>query len=45
MGIKRKLGVKQNVKKPILLNDLKLIIQAIADEKNEFKKSKIKHWF
>ena len=38
MGIKRKLGVKQMSKKPILLNDLKLIIQAITDEKNEFKK-------
>ncbi len=38
MGIKRKLGVKQISKKPILLNDLKLIIQAIIDEKNEFKK-------
>ena len=38
MGIKRKLGVKQISKKPILLNDLKLIIQAITDEKNEFKK-------
>ena len=38
MGIKRKLGVKQMSKKPILLNDLKLIIQAIDDEKNEFKK-------
>ena len=38
MGIKRKLGVKQISKKPILLNDLKLIIQAVTDEKNEFKK-------
>ena len=38
MGIKRKLGVKQISKKPILLNDLKLIIEAITDEKNEFKK-------
>ena len=38
MGIKRKLGVKQISKKPILLNDLKLIIQAITNEKNEFKK-------
>ena len=38
MGIKRKLGVKQISKKPILLDDLKLIIQAITDEKNEFKK-------
>ena len=38
MGIKRKLGVKQISKKPILLNDLKLIIQAINNEKNEFKK-------
>ena len=38
MGIKRKLGIKQISKKPILLNDLKLIIQAIIEEKNEFKK-------
>jgi len=38
MGIKRKLGVKQISKKPILLDDLKLIIQAITNEKNEFKK-------
>ena len=38
MGIKRKLGVKQISKKPILLNDLKLIIQAINDEKSEYKK-------
>ncbi len=38
MGIKRKLGVKQISKKPILLNDLKLIIQAVTDEKNELKK-------
>ena len=38
MGIKRKLGVKQISKKPILLNDLKLIIQAITEEKHEFKK-------
>ena len=38
MGIKRKLGVKQISKKPILLDDLKLIIQAITHEKNEFKK-------
>ncbi len=38
MGIKRKLGVKQMSKKPILVDDLKLIIQAITDEKNEFKK-------
>ena len=30
--------VKQISKKPILLNDLKLIIQAIIEEKNEFKK-------
>ena len=38
MGIKRKLGIKQISKKPILLNDLKLIIQVIIEEKNEFKK-------
>jgi len=38
MGIKRKLGVKQLSKKPILVNDLKLIVQAIMDEKNDKKK-------
>jgi site-specific recombinase XerD len=38
MGIKRKLGVKQLSKKPILISDLKLIVQAIIDDKNEYKK-------
>ena len=38
MGIKRKLGVKQTSKKPILINDLKKIINVIDEEKNEFKK-------
>ena len=38
MGIKRKLGVKQLSKKPILISDLKLIVQAIIDDKNEHKK-------
>tara|TARA_B100000579_G_scaffold410207_1_gene399916 strand:+ start:383 stop:1297 length:915 start_codon:yes stop_codon:yes gene_type:complete len=38
MGIKRKLGVKQTSKKPILINDLKRIINVIDEEKNEFKK-------
>ena len=33
MGIKRKMGVKQTSKKPILINDLKLIIKAIDKEK------------
>ena len=38
MGIKRKLGVKQTSKKPILINDLRKIINVIDEEKNEFKK-------
>ena len=38
MGIKRKMGVKQVSKKPILINDLKLIINAINQDKNEYKK-------
>tara|TARA_A100001011_G_scaffold378681_1_gene443723 strand:+ start:42 stop:956 length:915 start_codon:yes stop_codon:yes gene_type:complete len=38
MGIKRKMGVKQISKKPILINDLKLIINVINEDKNEFKK-------
>ena len=38
MGIKRKMGVKQNSKKPILISDLKLIINVINEEKNEKKK-------
>ena len=33
MGIKRKLGVKQTSKKPILINDLKRIINVIDKEK------------
>ena len=42
MGIKRKLGVKQTSKKPILINDLKKIINVINEEKNELKKYKNK---
>ena len=38
MGIKRKMGVKQTSKKPILINDLKLIINVINKDKNEYKK-------
>ena len=38
MGIKRKMGVKQISKKPLLINDLKLIIKVINEEKNEYKK-------
>ena len=38
MGIKRKLGVKQTSKKPILINDLKKIINVIDQEKYELKK-------
>ena len=38
MGIKRKTGVKQTSKKPILINDLKLIINVINKDKNKHKK-------
>ena len=38
MGIKRKMGVKQTSKRPILINDLKLIINVINKDKNEYKK-------
>ncbi len=38
MGIKRKMGVKQTSKKPILINDLKIIINVINKDKNEHKK-------
>ncbi len=38
MGIKRKVGIKQIAKKPILINDLKAIINVINEEKNEVKK-------
>ncbi len=38
MGIKRKMGVKQTSKKPILINDLKLIINVINKDQNEYKK-------
>ena len=38
LGIKRKLGVKQTAKKPILINDLKKIINVIDQEKYELKK-------
>jgi len=38
MGIKRKMGVKQTSKKPILISDLKLIINVIDKDKNEYKK-------
>jgi site-specific recombinase XerD len=34
-GIKRSLGSRQKAKKPILINDLKLIIKAIDEEKKE----------
>ncbi len=36
-GIKRTLGSRQNTKKPILINDLKLIIKAISQDKGKFK--------
>jgi|TARA_B110000263_G_scaffold166559_1_gene145002 site-specific recombinase XerD len=38
MGIKRRKGSVQKGKKPILINDLKLIIKAINQQKNELKK-------
>ncbi len=38
MGIKRKMGAKQTSKKPILINDLKLIINVINKDQNEYKK-------
>ena len=37
MGIKRKKGVKQTAKKPLLINDLKLIINVIDEENNRDK--------
>ena len=37
MGIKRKMGVKQISKKPLLINDLKLIINVIDQDKNVYK--------
>ncbi len=37
-GIKRTLGSRQKAKKPILINDLKLIINAIDEEKMSIKK-------
>ena len=40
MGIKRVKGSYQKAKKPILINDLKLIINAIDKEKNEKKRFK-----
>ena len=40
MGIKRIKGSYQKAKKPILINDLKLIIDVIDKEKNERKKNK-----
>ena len=42
LGIKRVHGVKQKSKKPLLINDLKLIINQIHEEKNEIKKLKNK---
>ena len=42
LGIKRIHGVKQKSKKPILISDLKIIINQINEEKNEIKKLKNK---
>ena len=36
-GIKRNLGSRQTTKKPILINDLKLIIKAINQDKGKYK--------
>ena len=36
-GIKRNLGSRQTTKKPILINDLKLIIKAISQDKGKYK--------
>ena len=38
MGIKRKMGVKQTAKKPLLINNLKSIIKVIDKEKKNFKR-------
>ena len=38
LGIKRTLGSRQKAKKPILINDLKLIINVINKDQNEYKK-------
>ena len=40
MGIKRILGSHQKAKKPILINDLKLIIKAVDKDKNEINRFK-----
>ena len=42
LGIKRVHGVKQKSKKPLLISDLKLIINQINEETNEIKKFKNK---
>jgi site-specific recombinase XerD len=42
MGIKRILGSHQKAKKPILINDLKLIINLVDKEKNETNRFKNK---
>ena len=42
LGIKRIHGVKQKSKKPLLINDLKLIINKINEEENQIKKFKNK---
>ncbi len=38
MGIKRKMGIKQTSKKPLLISDLKQIIDVINEDNNQFKK-------
>ena len=38
MGIKRKMGVKQIAKKPLLINDLKSIVKVIDGEKNNLRR-------
>ena len=39
-GIRRTKGSRQKAKKPLLINDLKLIIKALDEEKNKFEKNK-----
>ena len=43
MGIKRIKGSYQKAKKPILVNELKLIVNVIDKDKNEKRKVKTKH--
>jgi site-specific recombinase XerD len=42
LGIKRVMGTFQKAKKPLLINDLKLIIKVISQDKDELKKTRNK---